>query len=66
MGDRIDQVTYEEYPEEMYPTNCHGTFYLFSAPVRNKLLQVFFFFCKVHSESSLVGFRGKEREDLQD
>ena len=43
MGDRIDQVTYEEYPEEMYPTNCHGTFYLFSAPVRNKLLQVFFF-----------------------
>ena len=44
MGDRIDQVTYEEYPEEMYPTNCHGTFYLFSALVRNKLLQVFFSF----------------------
>ena len=46
MDDQIDQVTYEEYSEEMYPTNCHGTFYLFSALVRNKLLQVFFSFVK--------------------
>ena len=47
MGDRIDQVAYQEYPEEMYPTNCHGTFYLFSAPVRNRLLQVFFLYSYV-------------------
>ena len=54
MGDRIDQVTYEEYPEEMYPTNCHGTFYLFSAPVRNMLLQVFFNRTRVRSLAMLV------------
>ena len=34
------QVTLEEYPEENYPTNCHGTFYLFSGKVRTKLLEV--------------------------
>lgn len=34
------QVTFEEYPEVNYPTNCHGTFYLFSGQVRNKLLEV--------------------------
>ena len=34
------QVTLKEYPEENYPTNCHGTFYLFSGKVRTKLLEV--------------------------
>ena len=62
MGDRIDQVTYEEYPEEMYPTNCHGTFYLFSANVRNKLLQVFFSFVNCILSPPLQAFLARKEE----
>ena len=62
------KVTFEEYPDVNYPTNCHGTFYLFSGQVRNKLLEVkshWFYFMK-----SLLGpptgFCGKGGENFQD
>ena len=62
------KVTFEEYPDVNYPTNCHGTFYLFSGQVRNKLLEVkshWFHFMK-----SLLGpptgFCGKGGENFQD
>ena len=29
-----------EYPEDEYPTNCYGTFYLLSSNVRDRLYQV--------------------------
>ena len=33
-------VTKEEYPDDVYPTNCFGTFYVMSSSVRDKIYQV--------------------------
>jgi len=35
------EVSESEYPEEEYPTNCYGTFYLLSSNVRDRLYQAF-------------------------
>ena len=33
-------VNKEEYPDDVYPTNCFGTFYVMSSSVRDKIYQV--------------------------
>ena len=62
------QVTFEEYPEVSYPTNCHGTFYLFSGQVRNKLLEVKYFISyeNPHHTPCTAGFCGTGGENFQD
>eukprot|EP00090_Calanus_glacialis_P020735 TRINITY_DN31994_c0_g1_i1.p1 TRINITY_DN31994_c0_g1~~TRINITY_DN31994_c0_g1_i1.p1 ORF type:complete len:369 (-),score=57.10 TRINITY_DN31994_c0_g1_i1:168-1181(-) len=34
-------VTKEEYPDDVYPTNCFGTFYVMSSSVRDRIYQAF-------------------------
>lgn len=65
---RLMQVTFEEYPEVSYPTNCHGTFYLFSGQVRNKLLEVKYFISyeNPHHTPCTAGFCGTGGENFQD
>ena len=33
-------VTEEEYPDDVYPTNCFGTFYVISRNIRDRLYKV--------------------------
>ena len=33
-------VTEDEYPDDVYPTNCFGTFYVISGDIRDRLYKV--------------------------
>ena len=65
----LKEVSEIEYPDNEYPTNCYGTFYILSSNVRDRLYQVdiaIVVFQDHWSNLHIAGLHWQRKKDFQD